>query len=83
MSGPLRRLLENLEASTGPVLVFPSVEDLEERNQLARAWRAAAARAAQAYDDWKVRGGAHAYWAYRAAADRVDAAQDALASARA
>jgi hypothetical protein len=41
------------------------------------AWRDAAEEAALALDDW--RSGASTYAAYRAAQDREDAAQDALA----
>jgi hypothetical protein len=82
MSGPLRRLLESLEATTGPVLVLPSDEAIEKHDPLLRAWRAASAEASQAYGDWSVWGGSEAYCAYRAAADRADAAHEALASAR-
>jgi hypothetical protein len=82
MSGPLRRLLESLEATTGPVLVFPSGEELEAHDPLLRAWRTASAEASQAYADWSVSGGSEAYCAYRAAADRADAAHEALATAR-
>ncbi len=35
--------------------------------------------AREAYEDWRVRGGLNAYVVYRAAQDRADAAQDALA----
>jgi hypothetical protein len=43
------------------------------------AWRRAQAHARQAYEEWRREGGASAYWAYRAAQDRADSAQDELA----
>ncbi len=43
------------------------------------AWRRAHAHARQAYEEWRREGGASAYWAYRAAQDRADCAQDELA----
>jgi hypothetical protein len=42
-------------------------------------WRRAQAHARQAYEQWRREGGARAYWAYRAAQDRADSAQDELA----
>jgi hypothetical protein len=49
-------------------------------NALYDAWSDAHEEAEDAYWQWKSRGSADAYLAYRAAADREDAAQDALAS---
>lgn len=43
-------------------------------------WAASRAEANLAYDAWSATPGALAYGAYRAAEDRADAAQDALAS---
>jgi hypothetical protein len=43
-------------------------------------WREAQAEANLAYEDWRHRAGNDAYPVYRAAQDRADAAQDALAS---
>ena len=43
------------------------------------AWRDAAEEAAGALDEWRRRPGRDAYAAFRAAQDRADAAQDALA----
>ncbi|MBI5104349.1 MAG: hypothetical protein HZB46_05070 [Solirubrobacterales bacterium] len=42
-------------------------------------WRAAEDDALAAYDDWRQHPGRHGYLAYRAAADRADAALEALA----
>jgi hypothetical protein len=49
-------------------------------NALYDAWSDAHEEAEEAYRDWRLRGGGH-YSAYRAAQDREDAAQDALARA--
>ena len=46
------------------------------------AWRDAHEDAAAAYRAWRREGSAAAFAAYRAAQDREDAAQDALASGR-
>jgi hypothetical protein len=43
------------------------------------AWSEAHDEAGLAYRRWRAQGGRHAYSAYRAAQDREDAAQDALA----
>ena len=45
------------------------------------AWSDAHEEAEDAYGDWRLRGGAIRYATYRAAQDREDAAQDALAEA--
>lgn len=45
------------------------------------AWSDAHDEAAEAYREWRLRGGIVHYAAYRAAQDREDAAQDALAEA--
>jgi hypothetical protein len=45
------------------------------------AWAAAHVHAELAYDRWRVAGGGDAYAVYRAAADREDAAQEALRAA--
>ena len=44
------------------------------------AWDEARAESRIAFEDWSDRGGREAYLVYRAAEDRADAAQDALAS---
>jgi len=65
-----RELVLRSVASLGPA--FDAVHD---------AWSNAHDEAAAAYRAWRGGGGARAYAAYRAAQDREDAAQDALAAA--
>lgn len=48
-------------------------------DELHAAWDAARHEANCAYDEWRQARGPTAYAAYRAAADRSDAAQDAMA----
>jgi hypothetical protein len=48
-------------------------------DELADAWRAAQAEAADAYEHWRETQGAKAFSIYRAAQDRADQAQDVLA----
>jgi hypothetical protein len=50
------------------------------RDELEDAWRAAQEQAALAYAHWSATGGRAAYAVYRAAEDRADAAQDAVAA---
>ncbi len=54
----------------------PRVRDHDE---LYAIWSVARAEANIAYDDWLASPGTESYFAYRAAEDRADAAQDALA----
>ena len=49
--------------------------------ELYTAWSDAHEEAEDAYREWRLRGGPSRYAAYRAAQDREDAAQDALAEA--
>jgi hypothetical protein len=63
-----RELVLRRSASLGPAW-----------NALYDAWSDAHEEAEEAYWSWRLRGGAHAYAVYRAAQDREDAAQDALA----
>lgn len=49
--------------------------------ELYTAWSDAHEEAEEAFRDWRLRGGGVHYAAYRAAQDREDAAQDALAEA--
>jgi hypothetical protein len=51
-------------------------------NALYDAWSDAHEEAEDALGEWQARGGGELYFLYRAAADREDAAQDALADAR-
>jgi hypothetical protein len=48
-------------------------------NILHAVWRSAQHEADEAYAHWRDHGGREAYLSYRAAADRADAALDALA----
>jgi hypothetical protein len=64
-------------ADTGRFLA--PADDLRDRDELYVLWSAARAEANIAYDAWRAFPGLDAYAAYRAAEDRADAAQDALA----
>jgi hypothetical protein len=78
----LRRLLEDIEDTHELVLRGPrSAGPGCQPDELRAAWAAARAEARLAYDAWRARRGAKLYAVYRAAADRADAAQDALAGA--
>jgi hypothetical protein len=78
----LRRLLEDIEDTHELVLRGPrSAGPARAPDELRAAWAAARAEAHVAYEAWRARGGAEAYAVYRAAADRADAAQEALAVA--
>ena len=58
----------------------PTVPAVWMRDELGDAWRAAHAEAHHAYEQWRRTPGSEAFVAYRAAQDRADAAQDALAT---
>jgi hypothetical protein len=51
-----------------------------ESDALLDSWHAAASEARASYAEWRRRRDAESYAAYRACADRADAAQDALAA---
>ena len=78
----LRQLLEHVEDTREIVLREPDEAPDEEwrLDELRVVWSAARAEANLAYDAWGTRGGADAYAVYRAAEDRADAAEDALAA---
>ena len=63
------------------VLALPAVPTAPalDRDQLYAIWAVARAEANLAYDAWADFPGAETYAIYRAAEDRADAAQDALA----
>jgi len=65
-----RELVLRREASRGPAW-----------NAVYDAWSDAHEEAEHALRTWRYAGGEEAYLAYRAAADREDAAQDAVAAA--
>jgi hypothetical protein len=59
---------------------LPPADDLrQDRDEAFALWCAARAEANIAYDCWRTSPGREAYATYRAAEDRADAAQDALA----
>ena len=64
---------------TGRFLPPADPEVRQDRDELYAIWCAARAEANIAYDGWRMSPGREAYAAYRAAEDRADAAQDALA----
>jgi hypothetical protein len=74
----LEDLLENVEDTREIVLgkVAPAQEG---HGELYAVWEAARVEANDAYAGWLATGGREAYAAYRAAADREDAAADTLA----
>jgi hypothetical protein len=80
---PPRQLLAVLDEipDTGEIVILtpPRQED----DELVLAWRAAHGEADAALADWRLRRTREAFSAYRAAEDRADAAQDALALRRA
>jgi hypothetical protein len=59
----------------------PVHTDALHRTELYAIWSVARAEANLAYDAWIAAPGRDAYASYRAAEDRADAAQDALAAA--
>jgi hypothetical protein len=66
---------------TGELVLTSAFADTAGGDPLRCAWAAAEADAALAYDAWQQTGDGRAFTVYRAAADRADAAQDALAAA--
>ena len=68
---------------TGLVLSRPVPVGASPSDQLWFAWDEAQLEAEHAYEAWRVSRDTAGYAAYRAAQDRADAAQDALASAAA
>ena len=68
---------------TGLVLSRPVPADASLRDQLWFAWDEAQLEAECAYEAWRVSSDKEGYAAYRAAQDRADAAQEALAAAAA
>ena len=78
----LRQLLADVDDTRELVLRGEVAEDARcQREELHAAWRVARAEATIAYDAWRARPTADGYAVYRAAEDRADAAQDALAVA--
>jgi hypothetical protein len=76
----LKDLLEHLDDTHEIVLGPVSEPDDPVDEELLFCWRDAEDEAATAYQLWRERPGAEAFSVYRAAADRADAAQAALAA---
>ena len=76
----LKALLDQV-GDTRELVLRRVAEQGPEWNALYDAWSDAHEEAEDAYWQWKLRGGRFPYAAYRAAQDREDAAQDALARA--
>jgi hypothetical protein len=74
----LKELLDRV-SDTGALVLPDRLEGDELTGELRFVWRAAAAEAQAAYDAWRMVRTAEAFAVYRAAADRADAAQAALA----
>jgi len=80
----LEDLLERIE-DTREIVLGRAADRLgpeELRDELYAVWDGAREDANLAYDAWRAEGGLSAYAAYRAAADREDAAAEALAQTR-
>ncbi len=76
----LKELLDQV-ADTRELVLRRSAARGPEWNELYGVWSDAHEEAEEAFRTWKTRGGAEHYALYRAAQDREDAAQDALAAA--
>ena len=81
MSGQELRALLDQVADTRELILRRAAALGPTWNALYDAWSDAHEEAEDAYWAWQSRGGAALYAAYRAAQDREDAAQDALAVA--
>jgi hypothetical protein len=76
----LRELLDQV-ADTRELVLRRSAAHGPEWNELYGVWSDAHEDAEEAFRNWMLRGGRESYSRYRAAQDREDAAQDALALA--
>ena len=78
----LRQLLEHVDDTRELVVPSPGARpDRRGLEELRAVWSAARAEANLAYDAWREARGRESYSVYRAAEDRADAAEDALALA--
>ncbi len=75
----LEQLLALIEDTHEIVLRRLPGPPMERADELFAIWSAARADANLAYEEWRLRPGPESYAAYRAAEDRADAAEDALA----
>jgi hypothetical protein len=79
--GPHQRLeLLDEIPDTGEIVIVTSLR--QEEDELLLAWRGARAEANAALAEWRGRRTGESFASYRAAEDRADAAQDALAARR-
>jgi hypothetical protein len=79
--GPRQRLdLLDEIPDTGEIVIVTTPR--QEDDGLVLAWRAARDESNAALESWRLRRTRDAFAAFRAAEDRADAAQDALASRR-
>jgi hypothetical protein len=76
----LKALLDQV-ADTRELVLRRAADHGPAWNELYDAWSDAHEEADDAYRDWRARGDSGGYATYRAAQDREDAAQDALALA--
>jgi len=74
----LRELLQEVP-DTREIVIRPHARG-DVGDELVAAWRIAHEEATRALDAWRARPGRRAWAVFRAAADRADAAQDALAA---
>jgi hypothetical protein len=74
----LHQLLDDLD-DTCEVVLRDRVPPARRLAELFAMWSAARAEANEAYDHWRWRPGGDAFAVYRAAEDRADAAEAALA----
>ena len=79
---PSRQLLNVLDEipDTGEIVILAPPR--QETDELLLAWRAAHREADAALAEWRLRPTREAFASFRAAEDRADAAQDALAARR-
>jgi hypothetical protein len=75
----LHELLDDL-ADTREVVIDERVPAAMRATELFAIWSAARAEANEAYERWRTRPGAESFSVYRAAEDRADAAEAALAT---
>jgi hypothetical protein len=75
----LHELLDDL-VDTREVVIDERVPPSMRASELFAIWSAARAEANEAYERWRARPGAESFSVYRAAEDRADAAETALAA---
>lgn len=76
----LRSMLDQLEDTREVVVAASGADRIRQIDALFAVWSVADAEAHIAYESWCAERSGDAYSVYRAAQDRADAAQDALAA---